>query len=269
MTVKQCYEVLGLKEGADLADIKRAYRKLAFSLHPDLNPAIADAAQRFQRVNEAYVTLSRHAGQSSGKEKASAEASARAREEARKAYSKARSEQKEGARSASGQSAPGDDKENVLKDILNDPFARRVFEDIYSHIREEGRKNSRTRKEEGFKTGAQASGGGQAKGRTANKRYDPPQDAPVEVPDSGVMGKVKGWLRRQIDDEQVLRLPGASLVPGARVRLEIQHGLSGEPQVIELTLPPEFKPGKAMRLRGMGKRIGNWKGDLYVRIEPV
>ena len=56
--------------------------------------------------------------------------------------------------------------------------------------------------------------------------------------------------------------------PGAKVRLEIRHGLTGEPQAVELTLPPEFMPGKAMRLKGMGKRLGSWRGDLYVRIEP-
>ena len=269
MTLKECYKALGLKEGADLADVKRAYRKLAFSLHPDLNPAVADAAQRFQRVNEAYVTLSQVVSQKGGTAEKSKETSARAREEAQKAYAKAKA-----GRTASQQSAAGSSpfaeqersRESVFKDILNDPFARRVFEDIYSRI--EDRKHPR-----GAKGGDEGRSQGTPGGRTTAKempvagQFESPEDR--SSGQAGMVGKVKGWLRRQIDDEQVLRLPGTSLVPGARVRLEIQHGLSGEPQVLELTLPPEFMPGKPMRLRGMGKRIGNWRGDLYVRIEPV
>ena len=96
MTRKECFAVLGLNEGADLDEIKRAYRKLAFSLHPDLNPDVPDAAKRFQRVNEAYVLLSKSepSAKTGPFRKAarptSAEATARAREEAKKAYSKAR-----------------------------------------------------------------------------------------------------------------------------------------------------------------------------------
>lgn len=269
MTIKECYAALGLNESADLAEIKRAYRRLAFSLHPDLNPAIRDAAHKFQRVNEAYVTLSRHAETNFSKSAASDDASARAREEANKAYSKAKAGQKDaGSGPSPADSTSGAGKESVLKDILNDPFARRVFEDIYSHIREEGRKNTRIPKTEDLNSRPKPSSGNAGhKSKATPGHFEDPPEARAET--GGVMDKMKGWLRRQIDDEQVLRLPGASLVPGARVRLEIQHGLTGEPQVIELTLPPEFKPGKAMRLRGMGKKIGNWKGDLYVRIEPV
>ncbi len=262
MTRKESYATLGIKEGADLAEIKRAYRKLAFSLHPDLNPDVPDAARRFQLLNEAYVLLSHPtSGSSGGPGERSEEVNARAREEARKAYSKAR----QGQEPKSG--AKGGQKE-VLKDILNDPFARRVFEDIYSHIRDEGKKKPEEKSRESER---------RSSGFPSGKKMHRPQSAksggvssePVAGSVQGVVGKFKGWLRKQIDDEQVLRLPGASLVPGARVRLEIQHGLTGEPQIVELTLPPEFVPGKAMRLKGMGKRLGGWKGDLYVKIEPV
>lgn len=280
MTLKECYEALGLKQGAELAEIKRAYRRLAFSLHPDLNPTIADAAQRFQRVNEAYVLLSQHAANPKNNGTTAEDTStAREREEAHKAYSKARKEQAQAGNKAKAPPSSGKEKskESVLKDILNDPFARRVFEDIYSHIREEGRKNSGRGKDPAgndatgtAKKSANASTGGTKPGNRRAEVADFGQNGNDKDRDeAGMVGKLRGWLRKQIDDEHVLRLPGASLVPGARVRLEIQHGFSGEPQILEMTLPPEFKPGKAMRLKGMGKRIGNWKGDLYVRIEPI
>ena len=267
MTLKECYAVLGLKPGATLADVKRAYRKLAFSLHPDLNPDIPDAARRFQILNEAYVQLTNApADRARAYSDARDEAGTRAREEARKAYDKARQNE----RSAKGRSADGAEqdgagagrktsqersKEEVLKDILNDPFARRVFEDIYSHIRKDEPKSRSGRASAAGKPGARPRPSAPPLSRTA--------------PGAGVIDKVKGWLKKQIDDEQIVRLPRESLVPGARVRLEIQHGFAEEPQVVEITLPPEFVPGKAMRLKGMGRRIGSMRGDLFVRIEPA
>jgi DnaJ-class molecular chaperone len=51
------YEVLGLKKGADAAAIKGAYRKLAKKLHPDANKNDPKAAQRFAELNSAYEIL--------------------------------------------------------------------------------------------------------------------------------------------------------------------------------------------------------------------
>lgn len=51
------YERLGLKTNATHSDIKQAYRKKAFTCHPDKNPS-ADAQKQFQEVSEAYNILS-------------------------------------------------------------------------------------------------------------------------------------------------------------------------------------------------------------------
>ena len=50
------YAVLGLARGASDSDIKRAYRRLARDLHPDVNPD-PGAKERFQEVNRAYQAL--------------------------------------------------------------------------------------------------------------------------------------------------------------------------------------------------------------------
>ena len=51
------YELLGVDRGAGDTEIKRAFRKLARELHPDVSDA-PDAADRFKEVAEAYEVLS-------------------------------------------------------------------------------------------------------------------------------------------------------------------------------------------------------------------
>jgi molecular chaperone DnaJ len=49
------YGLLGVSRNASDADIKRAYRKLARELHPDINP---DEGERFKEISAAYEVLS-------------------------------------------------------------------------------------------------------------------------------------------------------------------------------------------------------------------
>jgi curved DNA-binding protein len=52
------YQVLGVSKTASDEEIKKAYRKMARKLHPDLNPNDKDAHKKFQQVNEANEVLS-------------------------------------------------------------------------------------------------------------------------------------------------------------------------------------------------------------------
>ena len=52
------YQTLGLERGASQEEIKKAYRKLARSYHPDRNPGDAEAEKKLKSVNEAYSVLS-------------------------------------------------------------------------------------------------------------------------------------------------------------------------------------------------------------------
>lgn len=360
ISLKECYDILKLKKDADTADLKRAYRRRAFELHPDLNPGNPDASKDFQLLNEAYVALSavlkhedtvRASTQSSRAEQEEAraraardeaaeenerQASARAEKEARQNGSaeseKARQQagaETSGAADSSGPSGPssgpngqasaagaagpssgpagrasaagsagaaagpnrasrqeqgqakangasagqqgaqtGYSEHDVLRDLLTDPFARRVFEDIYSELnRQHQAETPPPRPEEPAPEQPKAKPAPEKRNvklHQSNLAWGTPKWNKDHS--KGVTGMVKGWLRRQIDEEQSLTLPSANLAPGKRIRLQIRQALSGELKTVEITLPPDFAVGKPIRLRGLGKRVGPWQGDLYLII---
>lgn len=261
ISLRECYDILGVQKGADLAQVKHAYRKRAFELHPDLNPGNLEASRQFQLLNEAYVALS---------------AMLKPAEEARTRQQREESKPDDRAEQKPEQEAKDHEKEkasaayaeqDVLRDLLNDPFARRVFEDIYSEL---NRKAEPPRQEPPPREEP-------AHARSRETKAEPPQkrvEAKVmplweKGQDKGVKGAVKDWLRKQIDDEQTLRLPAASLAPGRKVRLKIRRGFSDELSEVEVTLPRDFIAGKPVRLKGLGKRVGPWQGDLYLTIIPL
>src|SRR5687768_18572029 len=52
------YEVLGVSREASVAEIKKAYYKLAKANHPDHNPGDKAAEERFKEASSAYSILS-------------------------------------------------------------------------------------------------------------------------------------------------------------------------------------------------------------------
>ncbi|MEZ0575261.1 J domain-containing protein [Halodesulfovibrio aestuarii] len=277
MTLRECYKLLNVPNGASEDAVKQAYRKRAFELHPDLHPDDPNASRKFQQLNEAYVILTsaaKTAGpsrstESSGKARSAASGyrSERAsrdgtvRDRARAAYRKAKSnfDAQKNKNAASGdtynkkrpefddsfwsQEQRSYSKESVLNEILNDPFAKRVFEDIYREIKRDGGKSIIMPKKRKF------------------SMHWGDRDFSVDM-----TGGVKGWLQKQLDDNQVMHLPMQNLRPGAKVRLTLSQGLGGDTRQLEITLPNDFRAGHPIRLRKLGRKIGGWVGDLYLTI---
>ena len=58
MARRDYYEVLGVQRAATEKDIRQAYRKLARTYHPDLNPNDKQAETKFKEIGQAYEVLS-------------------------------------------------------------------------------------------------------------------------------------------------------------------------------------------------------------------
>src|SRR3981189_55792 len=55
--MKDPYSVLGVSKTAAADEIKKAYRKLAKKLHPDMNPGDKKSEERFKEVSGAFEVL--------------------------------------------------------------------------------------------------------------------------------------------------------------------------------------------------------------------
>ncbi|MBO4372017.1 MAG: J domain-containing protein [Bacteroidales bacterium] len=58
MQFKDYYKILEVDKNATAEQIKKAYRRLAMTYHPDRNPGDASAEEKFKEINEAYDVLS-------------------------------------------------------------------------------------------------------------------------------------------------------------------------------------------------------------------
>ncbi len=110
------YQILGVDKNASDEDIKKAYRKLARKLHPDLNPNDKEANKKFQQINEANEVLSDP--------------------EKRKKYDKygeqwKEAEQFEKARQANPQGQGGSWRDSEYSDYVNEEGFSDFFESLF------------------------------------------------------------------------------------------------------------------------------------------
>lgn len=266
MNVQDCHRILKVPAEASLEEVKAAFRQQAFRLHPDLNPS-PRAAEQFRQLNEAYILLTRSlqdepAGKARPRQTAP-EAAASKAEQARagKAYGQQQASSRQDAQRKAGGKGFHLREEEVLRDLLSDPFARQVFEDIYSQLKQS---------QPGSNHGPERRRAGKA------KLVDPPPRRSLNIQwgeksldldmSKGLIGGIKSWLRSQLDDEQTVHFPAFSLGPGKTLRITVSARFSGEPKTVEITLPHDFVVGRPIRLKGLGRKLGPFTGDLFLRI---
>jgi DnaJ-class molecular chaperone len=270
------YKVLGVPREASDDDIRRAYRKLAKELHPDLNPSNRAAAEeRFKKVSAAYEIVGDTAkrGQYDRGE-------IDANGEQRRTYQRAHSGGPFSGRSAGGR--PGE--EFGFSDIFSDLFGANRRGEGASAYGTRGRDVRYTLDVDFLEaaTGAKKrvtmpDGGvlditvpeGVADGQTLRLRG---QGAPglrgSETGDALVEIKVRPHaLFKRAGDDIVLELPISidEAVLGAKIEVQT---ISGR---VQLTVPKGTSSGRVFRLKGKGVRnstTGNI-GDQLVSVRIV
>lgn len=276
MNIRDCQRILKVPPQATLDEVKAAFRKLAFQLHPDLNPS-PKAAEQFRELNEAYILLTRTLKDESahtafaGGARTEAGPDTKARKaQAGKAYARGAaqpSSAQTGQRGTSGKTFQFREEE-VLRDILSDPFARQVFEDIYSQLKHGQPASERSPSQPHYRQPPQHSQHHLAEPQSPKRRK-------LEISwgdkslgldlSKGLVGGVKSWLKGQLDDEQTVSYPAHAVGPGKLLRLTVSSRF-GAPKTIEITLPPDFVVGRPVRLKGLGRKLGPFTGDLYLRV---
>ena len=80
-------------------------------------------------------------------------------------------------------------------------------------------------------------------------------------------GGIKSWARTQLDHEETVHFPYALLKPGRTIRVTISRRFGPE-RTLDITLPADFVPGRPIRLKGLGRKLGPLTGDLYLKVLP-
>ncbi|MBC7558918.1 MAG: DnaJ domain-containing protein [Dermatophilaceae bacterium] len=226
---KDFYAILGVPADADSTAIKKAYRKLARTLHPDQAPGDAKAEKRFKEIGEAYAVLSS--------------------DEDRKQYDAIRSMSHGGARFSSG--GPGGGGAG--------------FEDVFSNLfggsggAGGGGRGGNVR----FNTGAGGGGGGQPNLEDLLGGMFSGQQGQQRQQGYGGFGSTAGPRRGQ-DLEAHATLSFRDAVQGSTVTLRTADGSK-----ITARIPVGVKDGQKIRLRGKGNPgdQGAPAGDLMLTVQ--
>jgi molecular chaperone DnaJ len=252
-TERDFYEVLGVPRSVDEIGLKKAFRRLARELHPDVSEA-PDAEARFREVVEAYEVLSKR--------------------ETRELYDRFGH-----AGLRSGGFRPGSFDFGNLTDLFSAFFGDDLFgargrgggrgADIASEIEIELADAARgARREVPFDVAVTCP--------TCNGDGAKPGTSPVECPSCGGAGRVQ-QVSRSVFGEFV-RTQACPRCGGAgRVITEACPGCDGsgrmlEERRLEVEIPPGIHDGQRIRISGEGHtgQPGGRAGDLYVlvRVKP-
>jgi molecular chaperone DnaJ len=271
---KDFYKILGVDKSVSDAELKKVYRKLARTYHPDSNPGDASAEARFKEISEAYSVLSDPAQ--------------------RQEYDQIRAMAAGGPRFTAGGGGAGG-----FEDIFGGMFGGQRpgappggFGDLFSGL---------------FGDGGYGPYGQPVKGQDLNARVTLDLATAVEGTtvsvDTGSGKKISAKIPPGVKDGQKVRLRGKGQPspnggrPGdviitvgvpkhpvfsrednhLRVIVPVTFGeatlgatidvptLGGE--VVKVKVPPGTPSGQVLRVRGRGVNAGGSMGDLLVELK--
>jgi len=267
--MKDYYQILGIPENCSEADIKKAFRKLAFKHHPDTNPGHEkQAEEKFKEINEAYGVLG-------DKIK-------------RQQYDLARKGQFAGAGYGAGYQGFGYSQQ----DIFNGIFANRsMFDEMNRMFAQAGLRFDQDFLNRVFFSGRgftfqffTSPGGTSSESYSRNAAYQQYPHVHAHKP---------GWLERQLvriatrvakfminklfrfkyealsghalDHHVAIEITPAEAAAGSEQRVSYQRG--GQVKNLMVKVPSGVKSGTKIRLKGMGMMAGNKSGDLYLHVK--
>ena len=240
---KDFYAVLGVSAGASAADIKKAYRKLARTHHPDANAGDPTADSKFQAIGEAYAGLSDP--------------------EQRQQYDAIRAMARGGARcTAGGQPGGGAGFEDVLGNLFGGAGGPG------------GAAGGRTRVRFGGPGGAYGGPGGGAYGQGGGA-YG--QNSPIF--EDLFSGMFTPGGESPYGGYRSTQTPGKGTDVAAKVTLTFHQALEGallsvpvEGRTVQARVPAGARDGQKLKIAGKGRpsELGGDPGDLVVtvHVEP-
>ena len=257
------YAVLGVPRDASMAEIKKAYRALARSLHPDVAGSNAAKAERFKAVTQAYETLSDPA--------------------ARGGYDR-RFQRRTPGRMAGGfrpwdaSQAPAPEQKGSgpsLDDLFSQDFG-------FGGKRTRSAAGAKSKSSSGAGGGASRwhEGGASVRGRPAGGGQDDfgdrgpqPSGAGPNRGSYGGNGNSPGQdIKRVVDvPVEVLERGGVVTLHYTRMRrTDDGRGLYEYDEIHDLKVPPGTPHGATLRARGWGHAgLGAIHGDLVCDIRAV
>jgi len=250
MTQKDYYQILSVDKNATPKEIKEAYRKLAFTYHPDRNKENPGSAEKMKVVNEAYAVLS-----SPEKRR---EYDALRQQFGSDAYSRFRNNYSQ------QDIFSGSDINHVFEEMAK-AFGFRSFDDIFTEFY--GKEYRRFE----FKRPGMFARGFIFTGPLRRGKYDQSQFSSL----AGKMGKLSRYLIEKVSG---VELPenGADINDVIRLSpIQAQEGgpyayfLKKRSKKLVVKIPPGVRDGQKIRLSGMGEdgKGGGTPGNLYLKVQ--
>ena len=263
--MKDYYKILGLPENSPEADIKKAFRKLAFKHHPDTNPGNEKQAEaEFKEINEAYGILG-------DKVK-------------RQQYDLAR----KSPFASIGQTAGSQGFRYSQQDIFNGIFSNRtMYDEMNRMFAQAGLRFDQDFLNRVFFSGRGISfqfftGPDRADGRVDDSNTAYPQyirkPGWLERMLGRILTRIFKFLLKTIFNVQNEALSSRKLDYHVDLEITPDEALAGAEKPITykrndqtknlmVKVPSGVKTGNKIRLKGMGMVAGNKTGDLYLRVK--